>query len=181
MAHDSSLHRLRAGLPAGPLLFKMKRIALTKGKFALVDDEDFQRVMRHGWIANRSIQGRWYAVAQIKQRRVYLQRFILGTPEGMDTDHINGDTFDNRKSNLRVCRHSQNCANGGKRGPSRSGFKGVTRDPNGWRAQITVHRKCRYLGFSTDPVVCAKLYDRAAIEHFGEFAVTNQKLGLLPA
>ena len=92
-------------------------------------------------------------------------------------DHINHEKLDNRRSNLRICTTSQNCANMNIKRKNRgiSGFKGVryhSKNKN-WNARITIKRKEIHLGCFTDKDVAAKAYDLAAIKYFGEFALTN--------
>ena len=106
-----------------------------------------------------------------------MHALITGFPE---TDHVNGNSLDNRRVNLREATRSQNNWNRGKQlGSSR--FKGITwdkRDKN-WKAQIQVNYKRISIGRFTDEIEAAKAYDKAAMEHFGEFARTNVMLGLL--
>jgi len=164
--------------------FNMKQIPLTQGKFALVDDEDFERVNQFKWQAHceRSI---WYTLRSLPRREgkrlvMRLHRLILNAPPNMQVDHINGNGLDNRKENLRLCTHSQNNWNRiKKRGSSK--FKGVHWHKVGkqWSSQICYNRKKIYLGLFQDPATAAKVYDDAAKKYFGVFAKTNRKLGLL--
>lgn len=94
----------------------MKRIPLTRGFEALVDDDDFEELSRFKWHANVTSKGAVYAAR--KSRRpdgtysiVYMQRQITNPPDGMDCDHINGDRLDNRRCNLRSVTRSQNLRN----------------------------------------------------------------------
>lgn len=97
-------------------------------------------------------------------------------------DHINRDGCDNRWANLREATHSQNEAN--KAARSRSGFKGVFRHRVRWRAKIRVPNesgtglgRMTHIGMFDTP---EEAYDAAALKAFGEFACTNEALGLLP-
>lgn len=159
----------------------MKQVPLTKGMVALVDDEDFERVMQHSWCANK-VGKIWYAQSRIKGKAVLMHRFILDVPCGKNTDHVNHDGLDNRRSNIRACSQSQNCANSGMRANNKNGFKGVLANHKGrsWCARIRKDYKQYYFcGFKTREEAARK-YDQVATEWFGEFALTNQKLGLLP-
>jgi hypothetical protein len=82
----------------------VSRVRLSRGLFALIDTEDAARVGLYKW----SVSGNY---ARSGKLRIFLHRFILQTPDGMVTDHINWDTFDNRKSNLRVCSNRENQQN----------------------------------------------------------------------
>lgn len=76
-----------------------------------IDTEDYPEVSKYKWCMNRS----GYAVTATpkngKKERILLHRLILKPKLGQQIDHINLDTFDNRKSNLRVCNNSQNQQN----------------------------------------------------------------------
>lgn len=119
-------------------------VPLTKGKYAIVDEDDYDRVMAAGpW--NYLVSGgggrRPYAVGP---GLVRLHRFVLGVDKGdrRQVDHINGDTLDNRKSNLRVATPKENAANRGRTRRNRSGYKGVRLTPNGrWRAEVCLRGK----------------------------------------
>lgn len=83
----------------------MKQIPITQGRFAIVDDEDFERIAAHSWAINP--QGTGYAVRKGSKRRgeprtVHMHREVLGLTGGEIVDHINGNKYDNRVENLCV-------------------------------------------------------------------------------
>lgn len=126
----------------------MKKILLTKGASALVDNEDFEMLNEHKWYlsfygyAVRDIGGRKYKVA------VPMHRFLNKTPRGYVTDHINRNKLDNRKANLRSVTGSQNGINRGLNKNNTSGYKGVywRKDVGRWAARLKVNYKNIYLG-----------------------------------
>jgi hypothetical protein len=166
----------------------MREIALTQGKVALVDDEDFVRVASFKWHAKRGMTGVWYAVRTIPSSTTksghteqLLHRFLLDVPGGVGIDHENRNGLDNQRHNLRIASKAQNAANRLPQRNSLSGFKGVTWDTADakWRARIHIRGKSVSLGRFPTPEAAARAYDRAAREEWGEFARTNESLGLL--
>lgn len=84
-----------------------REIQLTRGKVALVSDHQYEKVARLKWQAEQKKYGKWYAGTRMNGKRVYLHRFLANALTGMEIDHINGDTLDNRDENLRFCTHAQ--------------------------------------------------------------------------
>lgn len=93
----------------------MKKVPLTQGQYALVDDEDYERVCEFKWYAHYSRRTKtFYATRKTKRpnpKHIYMHRFVMNTPESSLCDHLNHDTLDNRKSNLRNCQRSDNSMN----------------------------------------------------------------------
>lgn len=149
----------------------MKIVPLTKGQFAKVSDEDYERVMQHSWC----MHARGYAKARINTKYVLMHRWIMGAKDGEQLDHINHDKTDNQRENLRFCTSSQNHANRGAAICNTSGYKGVAwkKDKKKFRARIEVNYKNIHLGYFDDPADAARSYDKSAKEHFGDFAKLN--------
>ena len=149
---------------------KMKQIKLTQGKFALVDDSNFEWLSQLKWYARKGVST-WYVACSDGSRKI-MHRIIMNTPKGMDTDHINGNGLDNRKCNLRVCSRSQHHYN---RTPKKGKYKGVNMGGRGrkWQARITVEGKRISLGYYKRQEDAARAYDIVARKYFGEFARTN--------
>lgn len=125
----------------------MKKIQLTQGKECLVCDCHYDLVASKKW---HYAQG--YARTNIrngdKWKLVTMNRFIMSSPQGLDVDHINRDTLDNRCSNLRAVSRSLNKHNGNLYTSNKTGFRGVYKRPSGhFVATITVKGKRHYLGF----------------------------------
>ncbi len=154
----------------------MKRIQLTKGMVALVDDQDFAALSAHRWQAWRRAHV-WYAVRDVQRagvvRRILIHREIMQPPRGLSVDHKNHDGLDNRRANLRVCSQAGQVRN---QRPIRGGssrFKGVTRSPSAWIAQIKHGGRKLHLGSFREEEKAARAYDRAATKLFGAFACLN--------
>lgn len=102
----------------------------------------------------------------------YYHRYLLNCPEDMVVDHINSDTFDNRKENLRICSQQQNRLNNVKtRNKCYSNFIGVTWNKAVSKWQAKLHRT--YLGRFDDEVLAAKAVDTKAREVYGKYAKLN--------
>jgi len=101
-----------------------------------------------------------------------LSRVLFGEPEGLDVDHINTNKLDNRRENLRIATHKQNCKNKNKYSNNKSGFKGVSFDKQKqkFRARISIDGKYKHLGLFATADGAHECYKQAAIQHNGEFA-----------
>lgn len=159
----------------------MVEIVLTQGKVALIDSEDFERVSRFKWSAMRRdhcwYAYHWVSVGGGKGTTQYLHQFLTGR---LNTDHIDGNGLNNRRSNLRAASTQLNNCNKHKTW-AKSGFKGVAGSKNGqrWEGRIRFNKKLIFLGSYETPQEAAQAYDEAALRYFGEFAFTNKDLGLL--
>ena len=151
----------------------MRKIPLTQGKFALVDDEDYEALAKHKWQFNHHYARR--DGPRPRRLPIWMHRVITNAPPGMQVDHINGDTLDNRKSNLRICTRAQNQANRKRDRDSPSRFKGVhlRKDNQKYVAGIIVNGRRKHLGQFQSDIEAAKAYDAAAIALRGEYARVN--------
>lgn len=164
----------------------MKTIPLTMGYFTKVDDDDYDKFAKKRWYAMRvkdkirpsRVVYDGLGGGDRKSTRKYLSREIVGAKKGEWVDHINGDTLDNRKENLRICNPSENAGNRKRPRTNKSGYKGVRKANsriNPWRSQIIVEGKFIHLGNYKTRVEAAIAYDKAAKKYFGEYAKTNLK------
>ena len=158
----------------------MKKIALIGkygiGKFALVDDDDFERLNKHRWHCDNYGYVRTAIIGGGDKCRIRMHRMIMNPPSKMEVDHIDHIVLNNQKSNLRICTHSQNQKNLKMTIQSRSGFKGVYRvkNKNGWQSAITYNGKKIRLGTYKNKIAAAKAYNKAAKKYHGEFAILNK-------
>lgn len=121
-----------------------------------------------------------YLKIKIKGKTYFVHRIIFLYCSGRwpnRIDHLNRNKSDNRLENLRECTNSNNGSNRGLMANNSSGFKGVhwQRSTGYWRAQVGY----KVIGHFKTKEEAALAYDAAALEHYGEFALTNKQLGLL--
>jgi hypothetical protein len=163
----------------------MKQLPLTKGYVALVDDEDYPLVSALKWVAYEDLRRDGtvkavYAVSNqppVGEPDLRLHRYILDlTDPEIFVDHKDHNGLNCQKENLRTCSNRQNLANARKTSrPTTSKYKGVckNKDSPKWVAYATIDGKCKTLGRFDTEEDAARAYDRAALEHFGEFALLN--------
>ncbi len=156
----------------------MKEIDLTKGKIALVDDEDFEYLNQWKWHVNHN----GYAIRQLSKKespnirqRLFMHHAILPRND-LVIDHIDGNKVNNQKSNLRYASVLNNTRNQTIRKDSSCGYKGVyfSLQKNKWHARIKTSTKRLHLGFFDSSKEAAKAYNQAAIKYFGQFANLNK-------
>lgn len=149
-----------------------------KGDKFLFDKDDYLKVRKHTWYST-DISGDKYIFTRIKVdgiiKTVLLHRFLMNPSNKNDIDHINNNSLDNRKINLRECSHSCNMRNRRKNKPGSSKYKGVYfyKPLNKWNAQIEIKGKKIHLGYYQDEIEAAKAYNLAALLYHREFALLN--------
>jgi hypothetical protein len=158
-----------------------RSIRLSSGETAYVDPEDYRRVSRITWRMKRSGKGNSYPCGHLPRtgkrgKDINLHRFILGAEPGVIIDHIDGNTLNNTRANLRACSNSQNLRNSriDRKGKTHSKYKGVYQIPDGrWRAQIMCQYKKINLGTFASEKAAALAYDFHARKLHGAFARLN--------
>jgi hypothetical protein len=181
----------------------MKLIPLTKGLFAKVDDSDYELLSKYKWLAKESDKGHFYAARNEprqkgkKRKMIRMHSFIMGEKEGYKIDHIDRDSLNNQRNNLRFSLPYQNSANTRVRinkSKDSSKYLGVfkvttpskfikkdgttsTYKTTRWVSSIKLNHKTIKLGtFPFTPegeVLAALAYNKAAKELKGEFANLN--------
>lgn len=147
-------------------------IPLSDTELAIVDLDDLPKLLHRAWFVQWS---KGYPVCKLNNKQTLMHRLLIDVPAGMQVDHINGNKFDNRKINLRVCTNAQNTQNRIKKGNSTSGFVGAHWHKNSskWSSYITLKGNRKYLGYFRDKYDAATAYNFAAAELHREFAVYN--------
>jgi hypothetical protein len=148
-------------------------IPLTKGKYAVIDKDDLELVMRLKW---RYQSDRKYKSGYVTSGDGFtrLHSYIMNCPPGLRVDHINGNGLDNRRSNLRICTRLENSKNKGvSYNKTSSRFKGVYKVGNRWRAFITSDAIKYNLSCFKTETEAAIAYNKKAKELHGEFARLN--------
>lgn len=149
-----------------------REIPLSKGMVAIVDDEDYERVAAHKW----HFQYKGYASRSVHnggdRYSEFMHRFIMNAGPGIQVDHVNLNTLDNRRENLRFATAAQNRFNEPAMKSNTSGFKGVSwsKPCGAWRAYITIGYKQHHLGLFATPQQAAEARRAAADKLHGEFA-----------
>lgn len=166
----------------------MKKIPLSRGYHATVDDEDYILLSTHRWSAESDFNKdgslkNIYAVRKMringKLKRIWMHREICRPASGRVVDHIDGNGLNNSRKNLRECTSSQNQHNQPAQSRKKSSaFKGVywhIKDKK-WIARIKVGGIRRHIGSYSSENDAALAYDAAARELHGDFAKANMPL-----
>lgn len=157
----------------------MRQIKLTRGQFALVDDEDYEYLSQFKWqvTINKNKPNSYYATRSFPINGVWksigMHREIMNASANTLVDHIDGNSLNNQKQNLRICTQAENLRNRGKNKSNTSGYKGVYFNGKKWIAKIKSNYVSYSLGTFPTPEMAARAYDEKAKELHGSFANLN--------
>lgn len=163
----------------------MKKIELTQGKYAMVDDSDFVALNQYAWQFKRERDGiNGYAVGRkyigVRDgREIYdnysMHRLLMDAPKNMLVDHVNGNGLDNRRRNLRLCTKSENLCNRGPQKNNTSGHKNIVwhAQDKMWRVLLVKGGKKHDGGLFHDIEDAVKARDRLIKQVHGKFARTE--------
>lgn len=163
----------------------MIKIPLTQGKVALIDDKDFKLISKYKWHYADYLNGRGYAKTANPNRKPFMlrmHRLILSAKPGDIVDHINQNTLDNRRKNLRIVTQSQNMVNMKPRRTNKSGYKGVCKVSHPayhhrpWLATTWKNNKQVHIGYFATAKEAAIAYNKKVLQLHGEFAYLNKIL-----
>lgn len=147
---------------------------LGKGKFVFIDDEDHERVTKNKWYWDGHYVIRYLRPSEGSSIR--LHRFIMNAQKGQVVDHMDRNSLNNQKSNLRFCSHQENLRNKAQHIKAKSGLKGVAVTKSKKRpytAYIHIKGKKKYLGHFSNKFDAARAYNKAALIYHGVFAYLN--------
>lgn len=154
--------------------YQMRQIPLTQGQFALVDDHDYEQLNKFNWYADWDAKvrgGSFYVARGVKvdgkRKTIYMHREIVGAQKGQMVDHINGNTLDNRRSNLRLATNAENQRNRKLQANNTSGAPGVYFDAKmkRWKVSIKLNGKLVLVGVSADKNEALTLRKNAEQRH----------------
>jgi len=155
----------------------VKKIKLTQGKYALVDDKDFKTMNEVKWyLYSNKKHDCMYAMREVslkgKKTNIWMHRLILGAPRNKSVDHINGNGLDNRRKNLRLATHSQNMKNRKINKNNTSGYKGVCWNvaAKAWVVYIGVNGEKKYEGMFDSKLKAHQAYVTACQKYHGTYA-----------
>lgn len=160
---------------------------IADGCTVLIDEEDYEKVKQYKWhvLKKKAEEENLFyftttTYLPYKNRRgsIFLHRLIAGCElgDGKVVDHKNHDTLDCRKENLRVCTVLENTRSMRKGKRNTSGYKGISQNPttHRWIARLQLPGGNKVsMGTYYTPEEAARAYDRGALFHFGEYAITN--------
>lgn len=143
---------------------------------SLIDEANYSEIQKYKWCVTKAGE-KYYATRYVtemgKRHKIYLHRMLMGNPEGMQVDHINSNSLDNRLSNLRLCTSKQNHQNRKANSDSTSAYVGVSHHCHN---QSWIAKCCGvYLGSFVSEMEAALAYDTAASATYGQFANLNFK------
>lgn len=153
----------------------MKTIPISRGKQALVDDQDYAALSPFKWTAQRR-KYTFHAARYEGKKYVYMHRLIMQAETGVEIDHKDGNGLNNQRDNLRNATRSQNVRGfRGGRINKTSKYRGVyfQRNANKWRASIKLEDKRLHLGLFESEFSAALAYDKKCRKLFGPFASPN--------
>lgn len=167
-----------------------KTIQLNNGKFAIVDDYDYEFLSRFNWTGvKKGVHEKVLEFACTTKKgedrktfRIYMHEFIVGnkhidiTKSNLNVIHINGNSLDNRKENLKLVPFHTVSHRARKKTLTRSKYKGIYfhRQSGLWSADIQKDKKQYHIGYYKKEEDAALAYNAKARELYGDLAYQNK-------
>lgn len=150
------------------------RFNVPSGQEVVVDASQKEFVRSRKWYATGPKHKQYiscFLYKDGKQKSVSLHRALMGSPDGMQVDHINGNPLDNRLCNLRIAKRAENMWNMGRNSKNTSGYKGVSwmATNNKWQVKIRVNGERKWLGLFDTAEEGYAVYCEAARKYHGDF------------
>lgn len=160
----------------------MKEIKLTQGKVAIVDDCDYDELIKYRWCFGK-VKGHsvGYAIRFVtmdgKRKTILMHRVIMNPKPWEQVDHIGGYGLNNTRENLRLCCHMENHRNMHTHKSNMLGVKGISQPTTkrGYFARITVNYKQIYLGYFQTLEEAKEVRLAAEIKYFGDYRRKNSE------
>jgi len=155
-----------------PLIYNKEK---DKTYFSIIDSEDYEEISKYRWHLHKQFKFqkciRMSAHTRIKNKTIYMHRMILKPPFDRLVDHKDRNGLNNKRNNIRICTYAQNSQNRKKPNNNTTGYKGLSyvSKKSGYKVEVGG----KDIGYSTNKIEAAKMYDKAAKELFGEFARLN--------
>ena len=149
----------------------------TKNEKFYIDKEDLEKIKPYTW----SLNAAGYLRANIKRKYYRMHRYLLGLDDDdkeIMVDHINHNTLDNRRANLRIVSPAQNAKNVSISISNTSGTTGVSWNKRSekWEAYIRVNKKRKFLGYYKDINDAIKARKDAEQKYYKEYSYDNSIL-----
>lgn len=158
----------------------MKLVPLTRGYEAMVDDEDYDRIMLYKWqsliVTDNCIYGvrsTWDKIRKRTGQTILLHNFIVPPPEGFTNDHIDRNGLNCQKANLRFATKAQQMTNRIRVKRTDNIYRGVFKNKKNWMVQLRSNGILYHGGTFKNEIEAAKIYDELAKKYHGEFAILN--------
>lgn len=146
-------------------------VFLREGFEATIDLTDLPEIEGRAWRLLTTPTGHAYAYTRVPGNPMLLMhRMLMGTPKGLQVDHVDGDGLNNRRGNMRNATPAQNQANKAAQRNTTLGLKGVRRRRGRYKAEVNSAGKTIHLGYYSTPDEAAAAYRGAARILWGEFA-----------
>lgn len=162
---------------------ELKRYGGKESLWTVFSLEDLEKVISYPytWHAKLSTSNKkLYVIASIhgkKHTSIQLQMYIMDLNGGHEeiADHINHDTLDNRRENLRVINNSENSQNRKSRNSNnQTGYRNVSyikKDSvHPYWVQLSVKGKGRVFGKFSDVDEAGAFAEEMRQKYYGEFA-----------